>query len=178
VVTHTLNFTAEVMKRLAGVADLPVKIKPLSNAQEKRYGAAIGSLKRSALGRDPKDFCAALAIAIHHCECARVFDWQELDLRKRVAGVVTGGPCSATLLGGDDLQSMLRMPNGIHTITHAVFRNENRWNVDSIAFTVPQVRRTDQSGARWLSGDLVMLNNPQPRFVCPELRSIFAPPHE
>ena len=34
-------------------------------------------------------------------------------------------------------------------------------------------RRTDQSGARWLSGDLVMLNNPQPRFVCPELRSIF-----
>ncbi|MGB9473387.1 MAG: hypothetical protein WBQ59_28845 [Candidatus Acidiferrum sp.] len=76
-------------------------------------------------------------------------------------------------LDRDDLQSMLRMPNGIHTITHAVFRNENRWHVDSIAFTVPQMRRTDQSGARWLSGDLVTLNNPQPRFVCPELRSIF-----
>jgi hypothetical protein len=76
-------------------------------------------------------------------------------------------------LSRDYLQSMLRMPNGIHTITNTVFRNENRWHVDSIAFTVPQVRRTDQSGARWLSGDLVMLNNPQPRFVCPELRSIF-----
>ena len=76
-------------------------------------------------------------------------------------------------LSRDDLQSMLRTSKGLHTITHAVFQNENRLHADSIAFTVPQVRRSDRSGARWLSGDLVMLNNPNPRFVCPELRSIF-----
>ena len=76
-------------------------------------------------------------------------------------------------LSRDDLQSMLRTSKGLHTITHAVFQNENRLHIDSIAFTVPQVRRSDRSGARWLSGDLVMLNNPKPRFVCPELRSIF-----
>jgi hypothetical protein len=76
-------------------------------------------------------------------------------------------------LNRDDLESMLKTSNGLHAITHAVFQNMNRWHVDSIAFTVPQVRRMHPSGARWLSGDLLMLNNPQPRFICPELRSIF-----
>jgi hypothetical protein len=76
-------------------------------------------------------------------------------------------------LSRDDLQSLLRTSNGLHAITHAVFQNANRLHVDSIAFTVPQVRRSTQPGARWLSGDLVMLNNPNPRFACPELRSIF-----
>jgi len=52
-------------------------------------------------------------------------------------------------------------------------KGTNRLHVDSIAFTVPQVRRSDGAGARWLSGDLVMLNNPQPRFPCAEIRSIF-----
>ena len=68
-------------------------------------------------------------------------------------------------LSRDDLQSMLRTSKGLHTITHAVFQNENRLHADSIAFTVPQVRRSDRSGARWLSGDLVMLNNPS-RSLC------------
>jgi hypothetical protein len=72
-----------------------------------------------------------------------------------------------------DLQTMLHTPNGLHAITHAVFKGTNRLHVNSIAFTVPQTRRTDQAGTRWLSGDLVMLNNPQPRFPCPEIRSIF-----
>ena len=76
-------------------------------------------------------------------------------------------------LSRDDLQSLLRTSNGLHAITHAVFQNANRLHVDSIAFTVPQVRRSTQPGARWLSGDLVILNNPNPRFACPELRSIF-----
>jgi hypothetical protein len=76
-------------------------------------------------------------------------------------------------LSRDDLRSLLRASNGLHAITHAVFKSGSRLHVDSIIFTVPQTRRADQSGAKWLSGDLVMLNNPTPRFVCPELRSIF-----
>jgi hypothetical protein len=65
--------------------------------------------------------------------------------------------------------------NGLHAITHAVFKGGKRQHVDSIAFTVPQVTRTDGSGAKWLSGNLVMLNNPQPLFPCDEIRSIFRP---
>jgi hypothetical protein len=72
-----------------------------------------------------------------------------------------------------DLQTILHTPNGLHTIAHAVFKGTNRRHVDSIVFTVPQTRRNDQAGARWLSGDLVILNNPQPRFPCAEIRSIF-----
>jgi hypothetical protein len=74
-----------------------------------------------------------------------------------------------------DLQTMLRTSNGLHAITHAVFKVEKRLHVDSVAFTVPQVARTDGFGARWLSGDLIMLNNPGPRFPCAEIRSIFRP---
>lgn len=77
------------------------------------------------------------------------------------------------LLSRDKLQSMLMTANGLHAITHAVFQGENRLHVDSIAFTIPQMRRADRSEARWLLGDLVMLNNPNLRFECPELQSIF-----
>ena len=76
-------------------------------------------------------------------------------------------------IGRADLQTMLHTPNGLHAITQALFKGTNRLHVDSIAFTVPQTWRTDQAGARWLSGDLVMLNNPQPQFPCAEIRSIF-----
>jgi hypothetical protein len=75
-----------------------------------------------------------------------------------------------------DLQTMLHTPNGLHTITHAVFKGTSRLHVDSIAFTLPQVRQNYQAGARWLSGDLVVLDNPQPRFPCAEIRSIFRGP--
>jgi hypothetical protein len=74
-----------------------------------------------------------------------------------------------------DLGDLLRTSNGLHAITHAVFKGGKRQHVDSVAFTVPQAARTDGFGARWLSGDLVMLNNPEPRFRCPEIRSIFRP---
>jgi hypothetical protein len=74
-----------------------------------------------------------------------------------------------------DLQTLLKTSNGLHAITHAVFKGGKRQHVDSIAFTVPQVTRTDGSGAKWLSGNLVMLNNPQPLFPCDEIRSIFRP---
>ena len=72
-----------------------------------------------------------------------------------------------------DLHGMLKSSNGLHAITHAVFKGGKRQHVDSVAFTVPQVARTDGSGARWLSGNLIMLNNPEPRFPCAEVRSMF-----
>jgi hypothetical protein len=72
-----------------------------------------------------------------------------------------------------DLQTMLKTSSGLHSIAHAVFTGKNRLYVDSIAFTVPQVPRTDGYGAKWLSGDMVALYNPHPRFPCPEVRSIF-----
>lgn len=78
-------------------------------------------------------------------------------------------------ISSSDLQAMLKTPNELHAITHAVFKGGKRQHVDSIAFTVPQVTRTDDSGAKWLSGNLVMLNNPQPLFPCEEVRSIFRP---
>jgi hypothetical protein len=56
------------------------------------------------------------------------------------------------------------------SLVHALFKRENRLHVDSIAFTVPRARRSDHSRARWFSEDMVMLNNPSPRFECPELR--------
>ena len=74
-----------------------------------------------------------------------------------------------------DLQAMLKTANGLHAITHAVFKSGKRLHIDSIAFTVPQVARTDGREAKWLSGDLIMLNNPEPRFPCDEIRSIFRP---
>jgi len=74
-----------------------------------------------------------------------------------------------------DLEDLLKTSNGLHAITHAVFKGGKRQHVDSVAFTVPQVAKTDGFGARWLSGSLVMLNNPEPRFPCPEVRSIFRP---
>ncbi len=76
-----------------------------------------------------------------------------------------------------DLQTLLKTSNDLHAITHAVFKGGKRQHIDSIAFTVPQVTRTDGSGAKWLSGNLVMLNNPQPLFPCDEVRSIFRPAH-
>jgi hypothetical protein len=72
-----------------------------------------------------------------------------------------------------DLQTMLETSNGMHAITHAVFKGGKRQHVDTVAFTVPQVTRTDGSGAKWLSGNMVMLNNPQPFFLCEAVRSIF-----
>jgi hypothetical protein len=77
------------------------------------------------------------------------------------------------LLSRDDLQSLLEMPSGLHSVMQTVFKDDARVHVDSIAFTVPQAQHIDQSGARQLSGNLIMLNNPMPRFVCPELRTIF-----
>jgi hypothetical protein len=76
-----------------------------------------------------------------------------------------------------DLQAIAKSSNGLQAITHAVFKSGKRMHVDSLAFTVPQTTRTSGRGARWLSGDLVVLNNPEPRFPCAEVRSIFRAAH-
>lgn len=73
------------------------------------------------------------------------------------------------------LRTMLETPNELHQIMHALLKGGTRQHVDSVAFTVPQVTRTDGSGARWRSGNLVMLNNPTPLFPCEEVRSFFRP---
>jgi hypothetical protein len=65
------------------VAASPDQVKFLSDAQKDRYGAAIGALKYSALGRDPKSLSAALDVAMYQCQQARAFDWPEGDVRKR-----------------------------------------------------------------------------------------------
>jgi hypothetical protein len=41
-----------------------------------------------------------------------------------------------------ELQTMLHTPNGLHTITHAVFKGTNRLHVDSIAFTANPAKRS------------------------------------
>jgi hypothetical protein len=69
---------------------------------------------------------------------------------------------------------MLTTPNGLHAVAHAVFKGgKRRRHVDSIAFTVPQSIRADGPGAKRLSGDLLVLNNPQPLFPGDEVRSVF-----
>jgi hypothetical protein len=71
------------------------------------------------------------------------------------------------------LRTLLETPNELHQIMHALLKGGTRQHVDSVAFTLPQVTRTDGKGARWRSGDLVMLNNPTPLFPCEEVRSLF-----
>jgi hypothetical protein len=72
-----------------------------------------------------------------------------------------------------ELQAMAKTPSGLHAITQAVFKGTKRLHVDSVAFTVPQVIWEDGFGAKQLTGDVVVLNNPAPKFPCEELRSIF-----
>jgi len=72
-----------------------------------------------------------------------------------------------------DLHTMLKTSNGLHTITHAVFKDGKRRHVDSIAFTVPQAMRSDGCGAKWLSGNVIRLDNPEPLFPDVPVRSIF-----
>jgi hypothetical protein len=75
-----------------------------------------------------------------------------------------------------ELQSMLTTPNGLHTVMHSLLRSGKRQHVDSVAFTVPQSIRPYGIGAKRLSGDLIVLNNPQPLFPCDEIRSVFRSP--
>jgi len=75
-----------------------------------------------------------------------------------------------------ELQAMLTTPNALHAVAHAVFRGGKRQHVDSIVFTVPPSIRSEGTGARQVSGDSIILNNPQPLFPCEEVRSVFRVP--
>jgi fructose-specific phosphotransferase system component IIB len=72
-----------------------------------------------------------------------------------------------------ELESMLKTPNGLHAIAHAVFKGDTRLHVDSIAFTVPQLAHADGPGATRLSAPVITLFNDKPQFACSEIRSIF-----
>jgi hypothetical protein len=78
-------------------------------------------------------------------------------------------------IDGDEFRGMLKISNGLHTIMNCVLKGTNRLHVDSIAFTVPQFVWEDGFGTKGLTGDLVLLNNPEPKFPCDALRSIFRP---
>ncbi|HZP77963.1 MAG TPA: hypothetical protein VFB45_17585 [Pseudolabrys sp.] len=71
-----------------------------------------------------------------------------------------------------ELEGMLKSRNGLHAIAHETFKEGRRAHIDSIAFTLPQTSYKG-AGATWLSGDVLRLDNPQPQFDCPEIRSIF-----
>ncbi len=76
-------------------------------------------------------------------------------------------------LNDAELEAMLSTQNGMHAIARETFGSGKRSHVDSIAFTFPQSMMSDGAGAKWLSGRVLRLDNPQPRFECPELRTIF-----
>lgn len=75
-----------------------------------------------------------------------------------------------------ELQSMLTTPNGLHAVMHSLLKSGKRQHVNSVAFTVPQSIRPHGIGAKRLSGDLIVRNNPQPLFPCDEIRSVFRSP--
>lgn len=76
-------------------------------------------------------------------------------------------------VGEPQLEELLRTSNGTHRIAAAVFNGANRLHVDSIMFTVPQRAQRDGSGAAWLSGHGMWLENPNPKFPCDDVRGIF-----
>jgi hypothetical protein len=73
----------------------------------------------------------------------------------------------------DTLSVMLRTANGLHTIAHAVFKNETRAYVDSIAFTTPQELRAAGPGASRRSAPVVVLHNDKATFPTAVPRSVF-----
>jgi hypothetical protein len=140
---------------------------------EKRFGVQNANLM--FLGRPG---LSAVAVMIRSAKADNVVE--AISARAKEAADQCSGTRPALIalhlideISRSDLQNMLNTSNGLHAVSHAVFRSEKRQHVDSVAFTVAQVARTDGSGGRWLSGDLIMLNNPEPRFQCPEIRSIF-----
>jgi hypothetical protein len=69
-----------------------------------------------------------------------------------------------------ELQALLREPGGFHVIGGKVFEGSDRQHVDSLA--IPQRLRTNDDGEIMMSGSMAAIYNPQPKFVCPEIREI------
>jgi hypothetical protein len=142
---------------------------------ERRFGVQNANL----MFRGRSDF-SIVAVMIRSAKADSVVDTISAQAKEAADQCSGTRPALIALhlideLNSSDLQAMLNTSNGLHAITHAVLKGGKRQHVDSIAFTVPQVTRTDGSGAKWLSGNLAMLYNPQPLFPCDEVRSIFRP---
>jgi hypothetical protein len=140
---------------------------------EQRFGFRNANL----LFQGQRDFSVA-AVMIRSAKADSVVDTLS-SLAKEAADQCSGTrPALVALhlideIDNSALRTMLETPNELHAIMHALLKGGTRNHVDSVAFTVPQVTRTDGSGARWRSGGLVMLNNPTPLFPCEEVRSLF-----
>jgi hypothetical protein len=73
-----------------------------------------------------------------------------------------------------ELDVLLKTSNGLHAIAYEVFKGSKRSHVDLITYAIPQLVHDGEDRTRRVSGDALMLFNPQPAFPYPEVRSIFA----
>ena len=73
----------------------------------------------------------------------------------------------------EDLKGILHTPNGLHTIAHAVFKNEARAHVDSIVFSTPQRLEQVSATVMQMTAPVVVLNNDKPKFSSDVARSVF-----
>jgi hypothetical protein len=142
---------------------------------EKRFGVQNANL----LFQGKRDYSTA-AVMIRSAKADSVVDTISAQAKEAADQCSGTRPALIALhlideIDGSELRAMLETPNELHAIMHALLKGGTRQHIDSVAFTVPQVAQTDSSGARWLSGNLVMLNNPEPFFPCEEVRSIFRP---
>jgi hypothetical protein len=76
-------------------------------------------------------------------------------------------------LGRSELRELIETRSGLQRITEAVFSRIERLHVDTVLFTVPQMLQTNTAGATRLSGFAAALYNPEPRFPCDEIRTVF-----
>jgi hypothetical protein len=140
---------------------------------EQRFGITNAHL----VFHDRGDF-SVIAVMIRSLEADNLTETMA-STAKEAADQCTGKrPALLTLHIPDEisqsgLQTLLKTPNGLHAIAHAVFQNKKRQHVDAIAFTVPPSIKPYAPGAMLLSGDLIVLHNPQPLFPCEEARSVF-----
>jgi hypothetical protein len=73
----------------------------------------------------------------------------------------------------EHLKEMLYTPNGLHNIAHAVFENETRAHVDSIAFSMPQRLEQVSATVKQMSAPVIVLNNDKTKFASDAIRSVF-----
>jgi hypothetical protein len=140
---------------------------------EKRFGVPNANLMFNG-----RAGFSIVAVMIASSKADSVEDTIAEEAKKAAAQCSGTRPALITLhlideVSQSDLQDMLRTSNGIHRITHAVLKDGKRPYVDTVAFTFPQSTLSDGRGAKWLSGNLLTLYNPQPLFPCPEIRTIF-----
>ena len=73
----------------------------------------------------------------------------------------------------EDLNGMLHTPNGLQNIAHAVFKNETRAHIDSIAFSTPQRLEPVSATVQQMTAKVLVLNNDKAKFLSDAVRSVF-----